>query len=322
VSERRFSIGALQASLGVLALCVGASAAAEAQTLRDDGGETVVVTAERRPKPDSAVPANSAALSGEALDFIGAQVPGEALNRTPGVAIHRNNGLENLPAIRSPVLNGGQSAGSFLVLEDGVPIRAPGFANVNQLWETSLDFAARAEVVRGPGSALYGSNAVHGLVNVLTPNLCGQCRDGFWGAQGEASGGSFGRADASVMASFGVDRPDQNGAEVSEASGPRLLIGAQARHEDGWRDASGLDQQSALARFETESFGWRIESTLALANLNQESAGFVVGTNAYKDEDLSRANPSPEAYRDTQLARGRVTLERALGGDWMLRLTP
>ena len=84
------------------------------------------------------------------------------------------------------MLTGGQGAGSFLVLEDGVPIRAPGFANINELYETSLDFAENVEVTRGPGSALYGSNAVHGVVNVVTPSFSARNRSL------EVEGGSFG----------------------------------------------------------------------------------------------------------------------------------
>ena len=87
----------------------------------------------------------------------------------PGVFIHRNNGQDHLTAIRSPVLTGGAGAGSFLYLEDGVPLRAAGFANVNGLFESMSEFAGGMEVIRGPGSVLYGSNAVHGLINVLTP---------------------------------------------------------------------------------------------------------------------------------------------------------
>lgn len=112
--------------------------------------QEIIVTGERRAQDVETLAGNTARMSGEELARVDAHVASEALNRLPGVAIHRNNGVENLPAIRSPVLVGGQSAGSFLVLEDGVPIRAPGFGNVNDLFETSLDFADAVEVVRGP----------------------------------------------------------------------------------------------------------------------------------------------------------------------------
>ena len=60
-----------------------------------------------------------------------------------------------------------------LYLEDGIPLRSPGFSNVNGLMESNIEISERTEVIRGPGSVLYGSNAVHGLVNVITEKKCG-----------------------------------------------------------------------------------------------------------------------------------------------------
>ena len=48
----------------------------------------------------------------------------EALNGISGVNIHRGSGQEHLTSIRSPVLTGGSGAGSFLYMEDGVPLRS------------------------------------------------------------------------------------------------------------------------------------------------------------------------------------------------------
>lgn len=273
--------------------------------------QEIVVTGERRPQSIDTLAGNTATLGGAELQSIGPQVASEALNRLPGVAIHRNNGVENLPAIRSPVLNGGQSAGSFLVLEDGVPIRAPGFGNVNQVFETSLDFADGVEVVRGPGSALYGSNAVHGIVNVITA-APGRRPDG--AARVMASVGSFGRVQAAGSLGFG-DRD-------SGAGGDNLgFVGVSLRHEDGWRADSGLDQQHLLLGWDSSVAGWNLESRFVFQNLNQETAGFVEGLDAYDDGAIAHSNPVPEAFRDQQLARAHATLSRPLGpGE--IRITP
>jgi len=72
-------------------------------------------------------------LSSSDLENIAFVHPSEALNGVAGVNIQRGSGQEHLSAIRSPVLTGGAGAGSFLYLEDGVPLRAAGFANVNGL---------------------------------------------------------------------------------------------------------------------------------------------------------------------------------------------
>ena len=180
----------------------------------------IIVTAERRAQSALSAPASIARLEGQTLDRIDAQHPAEALNRLPGVNIQRGSGVESLPAIRSPVLTGGQGAGSFLVLEDGVAVRAPGFSNINQLFETSLDFATAVEVTRGPGSALSGSNAVHGLVNVITP--INAMRPALATYAALASAGSFGRA-----AGQGLAFVDQGEGGIAYAAGLSL------RHEGG-----------------------------------------------------------------------------------------
>ena len=83
--------------------------------------------------------------------------------------IQRGSGQESLTALRSPVLTGAGACGAVLVLEDGIPIRPVGTCNVNELFEVNLEQAAAIEVLRGPGSVLYGSSAVHGIINVIPP---------------------------------------------------------------------------------------------------------------------------------------------------------
>ncbi|MGE3930503.1 MAG: TonB-dependent receptor, partial [Hyphomonadaceae bacterium] len=302
--------------------------------------QEIVVTGDRRAQDAARFAGSAARLDAGALARIDAQVAAEALNRLPGVAIHRNNGVENLPAIRSPVLVGGQSAGSFLILEDGVPIRAPGFSNVNALFETSLDLAESVEVIRGPGSALYGSNAVHGLVNVLTPparrdpsESDGDC----WGDDArawslESAGvnvGSFERSSMHMLARGGFRRPggldciaeDVEGTFYSTSLPTRFLAGLSLDHDGGWRDQSSVDQQHLLLGADLRRGRWDIDTRAVFQNLNQETAGFIVGAGAYRDTALARANPTPEAYRDQQLARIRTTFARRFDAV-ELRLTP
>lgn len=290
--------------------------------------QEIVVTAERRAQETNTLAGNAASLTAADLEAIGAQHPAEALNRLPGVAIHRNNGVENLPAIRSPVLIGGQSAGSFLLLEDGVPIRAAGFSNVNSLFETSMDFAARVEVVRGPGSALYGSNAVHGLVNVIT-STAGRTSLNGAPLSYELTAGSFGRVSATGAARFGSYYAEEacppSTAEsiylhCRSLTPHRGFLGLHAEHVDGWRDDADLSRQHALLGWDADFGPWLLESRLVLQNLNQQSAGFIIGANTYDVGAIARSNPTPGAYRDQRLARGRATLSREMG-DWRVAFT-
>ncbi len=215
-----------------------------------------------------------------------------------GVNIHRGSGQESLTAIRSPVLVGGAGAGSFLYLENGIALRAPGFANVNGLFEANTELAQSIEVFKGPGPAEFGSNAVHGLVNVVTPEPGSGSRLTVLG-----SSRGYGRISA------GVDVSDTLRASLSLA------------HDDGFRDDSGFDQQKAELRYVDELGDWSVDAIAAFNNLNQETAGFLQGDDAYRDRDLIETNAFPEAFRDGRNYRAQVNLstDTDLGE---LRLTP
>ena len=67
---------------------------------------------------------------------------------------------------------------------------------------------------------------------------------------------------------------------------------------------------------------WTSKSLFSASNLNQETAGYVVGTDAYKDDDLRETNPNPEAYRDSQSFRWQTRFERDYADDSLLIITP
>ena len=259
--------------------------------------EEIVVTASRRPLPALETPLSLAAVSEEALRLLGATHHAEALNRLPGVMIQRGSGQESLTAIRSPVLTGSGSCGAFLFLENGVPIRPVGFCNVNELFEVNTEQAAAIEVLRGPGTALYGSNAVHGVVNVLQPAPTGRPARG---------------------AALDVGPADYARAKVAGSHAARdwdFGIAGLYTHDGGWRDDSGYDEAklNAVAAGRWGSTATRVD--LAATTLDQQTAGFIVGRGAYRNDELSRQNLNPEAYRKAHALRATALLERqALGG--------
>ena len=224
--------------------------------------------------------------------------PAELLNQLPGVNIQMNSGQENLIGIRSPVLTAGAGQGSFLILENGVPTRSLAFGNVNALFEPHHETASAIEIVRGPGSARYGSNAVHGLINVILPQV-GE------GSRAQASYGSLGRWRT----------------DITLDEGENWLVSLSLQDDNGWRDNSGLLQQklSAVGKYQ---FGvWDADLWFSGSNLTQETAGFIQGDEVYRDEDIAKSNPNPEAYRDAWSARLGARLSRELGGG-TLSLTP
>ena len=269
----------------------------------------LVVTSTGYGEPRATHAGNISKITETDIDFTKAEQPSELLNRVPGVDIQQGSGAEHLTAIRSPVLTGSAGAGSFLYLEDGVPMRAAGFGNVNALMDAMTEEAGGIEIVRGPGSALYGSNAEHGLINVLSlaPSLTPEASlTGWFGPHGVRN--LNGTASTTVQ----VDGDTSQG-----------FRGSFALSEDGgFRDNSGYGQQKAQFRYDFKNPGTRIRATLTTNNLNQETAGYVSGYEAYKDPALYKTNPNPEAYRDAWAVRGAVRIEHDLGNNQTIALTP
>jgi iron complex outermembrane receptor protein len=266
-------------------------------------GEVIIVTGDRdgEARGGTALPVH--VIDGDPVDLLAQHHPVELMNQAPGVNLQRGNGAEHLTSIRSPVLTGGAGAGAFLYLEDGIALRAAGFSNVNGLFEALPEFAQRIEIVSGPGSALYGSNAMHGLINVLSPVAeTDQTRL-------DLELGSFGR-------SRGQMRWDRGDGEVQST------LGLSVRHEEGWRCEAGLDRTGLQLSVQGQArhFDWRF--TTALVSLNQETAGFVRGPDAYRDLALARSNDNPEAFRDALALRSALHLDGSLDANWSWRLIP
>ncbi len=237
--------------------------------------------------------------------------PVELLNKAPGVHIHRGSGQEHLTAIRSPVLVGGAGAGSFLYLEDGIPMRAPGFANVNALMDAMPQNGGSVEVVRGPGSALYGSNAVHGLVNFIAAPLDES------GSSADIAAGSYGRHAVKLQSA------QEHGTFMSRVT---LDLNGET---DGYRDDQYFAQQKARVETAWQSGATGYRFSLATMNLNQETAGYIKtedcgeGTvEAYEVESCAKSNPNENAYRDAEATRAYLQMTTDLDDGATLTLTP
>lgn len=121
-----------------------------------------VVTATRVPGVSYAPTATATTLDAAALRAEGITHLADALRRVPGVAIARSSSVGSQVAL---FVRGGQS-NYVRVLVDGVPLNEPG--GVLDLGRITLDDIERIEVVRGPASVLYGSEAVSGVIQLFT----------------------------------------------------------------------------------------------------------------------------------------------------------
>ncbi len=224
------------------------------------------------------------ALQADEIAAIGATHSNELFSRAPGVWMSRGSGQEQLVALRSPVLTGAGACGAFLMLEDGVSIRPAGFCNVNQAFELNTEQAGSVEVLRGPGSAVHGSNALHGVIDVRArePQAAPQL-----GASLET-----GRSD--------YYRTLLTYAGNSESIGWR--IDGNGVNAGSFRENEGFDQQKLTAQLAFLQAPGAPRLMFAANNLNQETAGFITGRDAYRDA-RRRLNENPEAFRDARAFR-------------------
>ncbi len=265
--------------------------------------EIMVTSSTRRPESLANVNASVGVLSQEELTLVSHQHIQEVANRLAGVNINRNNGQESLTAIRSPVLTGSGACGAFLLAEQGIPLRAAGFCNVNELFDANSENASRIEVIRGPATAFYGSNAVHGMINVVLPDPS---------AGGDLTLEAGPRGTTRINGTLGMDYGNF-----------KHMFLANGTSENGYRDNSGYDQQKLSWRYQYQTDGGALlDGGFTLTNLNQETAGYVEGTDSYKDDALRDSNPNPEAYRDNQSLRAWTRISKTLDNGWELVATP
>ncbi len=123
---------------------------------------SVVVTADRVARPIASTAASVTVVEGDALRAAGITHLVDALRTVPGVSIARSG---SLGAQSSLFLRGGESD-YVRVLVDGVPMNDPGGAI--DLAAITTDNLERIEIVRGPASVLYGSDAVTGVIQLFT----------------------------------------------------------------------------------------------------------------------------------------------------------
>jgi len=250
----------------------------------DESISELVVTSQRRQQPKLMHAGNIDKINSDTISRVGHRHIHELMTRVSGVWLSRGSGQEHLTAIRSPVLTGAGSCAAFLFLEDGIPIRPTGFCNVNSLFEINTEQAQSIEVIRGPGNSLYGSNALHGIVNVLMP-IPGKSVTP--SAALELGTNDYYRVSASLP--FDTESP--------------WLASIVYSDDGGFRVDSGFRQGKLHAKRHWDLRDGEFTLGITATDLDQETAGFIFGKDAYKDPALNRSNPNPEAFRDASSQR-------------------
>jgi iron complex outermembrane receptor protein len=120
------------------------------------------------PIPIARAPSTITVIDGTDVRRSGARYVSDVLRMVPGLEVLRTTSTESNVAARG-YNDSASTAQGMMGLIDGRQVYNDFFGNV--LWDAlpvSLDEIDRIEVIRGPGSFLYGPNAMHGLVNIVT----------------------------------------------------------------------------------------------------------------------------------------------------------
>lgn len=260
---------------------------------------TVTVTGSREQTQLMQSPASVGVITEDAIRRTGPMHPQQIISQVPGAAVAVTNGEGHTTAIRQPFTTNPV----YLYLEDGIPIRATGFFNHNALYETNIPQAGGIEVLKGPGSALYGSDAIGGIVNVLS-----RVPSSTPAASVSGELGSFGWKRLLVDGTTGVS----DGA---------VRIGANLTHTDGWRDKTAYDRQSVNVRHDQDlGEGAMLKTILGYTKIDQQTgANSALTYNDYLNNPTK--NNFSIAWRKVDALRLSSQYERDLGGA-TLSVTP
>jgi outer membrane receptor for ferrienterochelin and colicin len=161
--------------------------------------EPVVVTATKTPKKLENVPAVVTLISSEEIETMPAKTVGDLLANLPGVFTSEPQGV-GVVTPQSITISGNGFPGATLILLDGQKINTP-FTDYAYLTTIPVRAVERIEVIRGPFSALYGSSAGGGIINIITKDGGNKSHISPWGQTGD-----FGRTDYGTDAGIVWDR--------------------------------------------------------------------------------------------------------------------
>lgn len=215
--------------------------------------DEIVVTATREATPLAKAPISIGKVNEKTIAETKPTFIGQVLDKIPGVHMTDLGNEQHNLSIRQPMTY----SAVYQYLEDGVPIRPVGIFNHNALYEINLPGSDGIEVVKGPASSLYGSNAVGGAVNFTTAAPSAELT---WNVAGQLSSEGYRRVDAAVSNSWGD-------------TGLRIA-GYSATRGESWQDYNAMDKTGVTARLDhwlSDALLWK--SVLTYSKLDTDMPG-------------------------------------------------
>ncbi len=241
------STASLFAVLSASSAFAGEQQLAEADILGSTNVEELVVSATRTPQPLYKIGSSVTVLTRDAIQNSQTVAVSDLLSQLPGVSFSRNGAIGGTTALRIR----GAEADHTIVIIDGVKLNDPsstgGGYNFGNLLTGDIE---RIEVLRGAQSTLWGSQAIGGVVNIVTVSPTASFE-----ADAEVEGGSRNTASGTLAAGGASDRV------VWRIAGSRYVTDGHSsfvsgREDDGYQN-NGLTGRLRYAATEQLSFDLR-----------------------------------------------------------------
>lgn len=235
--------------------------------------EEIVVTAGLEPIAAADVGTSLTIISREEIERRQVKYLSELLRTVPGFAVSQSGGPGGLTQVRVR----GAEANQLLVLVDGIRANDPASGDEFQFQYALTSDIERIEIIRGPQSAVWGTDALAGVINIIRRREVS--RDSSY-LNSQAEGGSFGSIAASADGGFQRGRVQLTGGVAwQESDGINISRGP------GEKD--GSENTTADARFEflaTESLKLALSGQHVDATTDFDGISFVTGLPGDSDQ--------------------------------------
>ncbi len=255
--------------------------------------DQIIVTASRVPEAAEDSAASASLIDERRIRRLGEPLVPALLRLTPSAAVATSGSAGALTEVRIR----GAEANHTLLFIDGIRANDPAAGDAPRFELLNADLASRIEVVRGPQSALWGSQAIGGVVAVTGDAGTG---NGF-GASSEAGSNGFRRASAST----------------SVASKVNASVGL------GWQRSDGIDIFGGGDRDGYRNLSGRARATVEAApGVELGVTGFALsGRSEFDGNDPVTFARTHDLSSKNRLAAGRVWAAAQPGSGWSGQLS-
>lgn len=131
---------------------------------QDSNSDELIVTANRVAQPVNTVLAATSTVTRQDIDRWQSHSLIDVMRRLPGIDIAQNGGMGQ----KSALFVRGTNSSHVLILIDGIRLNQAGISGSSDLNQFPISLVQRVEYIRGPRSAIYGSDAIGGVINIIT----------------------------------------------------------------------------------------------------------------------------------------------------------